>query len=236
MAGFRERLGDGLRQVDASLVAAVHAGISVDADKVRSWLRGAQRPFVDPDHKALPSSHELERTAHWVIEQSRFKLALLGGVAGVAGAVSVPPEALASTLASLRLAQRLSIVYGFDPNSDRGERAVWSAMAAGFGLELPGDGPVGLKASELPLVLVRGARARYPNGAIAAAVLRESAWRIGRRMSRWMALPGLSSALSAAGAHQRASEIGTRMLASLQRLADAPAIDPSRLEDAVELG
>lgn len=224
------------RRVDARLPAALHAAVSVDAGRVRRWLRAADRPFVDPEGGEVPGPAELERTARWVIQQKQAKLALVGGLAGLAGAVSVPPETLADTVGLLRLAQRLAVVYGFDPATDRGTMAVWRALSAGFELDLPGEGPVGLRASEMPGVLVNGARSRYTGGALATAMVRETAWRIGRRLSRLVPLPFLSSGLSAARAHGRTDEIGQRMAATLQRLSEAPPVDPDRIEDAIEVG
>jgi hypothetical protein len=235
MPTVRELMGELVGQVDASLLGALYAAVSVPPGRVRRWLRAAEHPFVEPGAR-VPEPDQLLGTGRWVIEQSRFKLSLVGGLAGLGGAASVPPEALASTIALLRLAQRLAIVFGFDPTTDRGEMAVWQALAAGFELELPGDGPMGMRVRDVPAVLVRGSASRHPSGALATAVLRESIWHIGGGLSRLLALPVLSSGFSAANAHQRATDIGERMLATLQRLADAPPVDPASVEEAVELG
>lgn len=235
MGTVREFLADVAKRMDRSLIPGVHAAISIDAAAVRRWLRAAGQPFMDPDAAQPVTARQLEQTAAWVVGQTRQRQTLFGGVAGAAGAASVPPEAIAATISSLRLAQRLAVVYGFDPASDRGERAVWQAVAAGFELDLPGDGPMGLRMSQVPTVLVRGAAARYPNGALAAAVLRQSAWTIGKRLSRWFVLPGVSSAIAAAGAHQRVGQVGERMSSTLRRLADAPDVDSRRIVEAVEV-
>ncbi|MBW1878978.1 MAG: hypothetical protein JRJ84_11490 [Deltaproteobacteria bacterium] len=235
MPTVRELMGELLGQVDVSLPGALYAAVSVTPERVRRWLRAAERPFIVHGSEA-PEPDQLLDTGRWVIEQSRFKLTLVGGLAGLGGAASVPPEALASTIALLRLAQRLAIVFGFDPTTDRGEMAVWQALAAGFELELPGEGPMGMRVRDLPAVLVKGRAARRPSGALATAVLRESIWHIGSRLSRLLALPVLSSGLSATSAHRRATEVGERMLGTLQRLADAPPVDSALVEEAVELG
>jgi len=234
MPTVRELMEEVVGRVDVSLPGAMYAAVSVNPDRVRSWLRAAGRPFIERGTE-VPAPEQLLETGRWVIGQSRFRLALVGGLAGLWGAASVPPEALASTIALLRLAQRLAVVFGFDPTSDRGEMAVWQALAAGFEVELPSDGPMGMRVRDLPVVLAKGSRARRPGGALATAVLRESIWQIGSRLSRLLALPVLSSGLSAAGAHERATAVGERMLATLQRLADAPPVDPALVEEAVEV-
>jgi len=235
VASARQWLIDWLGEADAALLGRVHAAVSVDAASVRRWLRAAGKGFVDPDATSAADPVDVDRTAAWVIDQSRLKLAFLGGVAGIAGAASVPPEILASTVAGLRLAQRLAVVYGFDPATDRGSMAVWQALAAGFQVELPHDGPVSMRVSDVPAVFVKGARARYPAGALATAVLRQTAWQIGKRLTRWLAVPVLSAGLSAIGAHRRFAEVGARMTAALARV-EAPEVDPLRVLDAVEVG
>lgn len=236
MASVREWLGEVLGEVDAALLGRVHVAVSVDTEHVRRWLRGAGKAFVDPSDSEVPDGDRLRQTALWVVEQSRLKLTVVGGLAGFGGAASVPPEALASTIASLRLAQRLAVVYGFDPASDRGEMAVWRALAAGFEVELPEEGPIGMRVSQLPTVVARGSQARYPAGALATAVMRQTARSIGRRLSRWLALPLVSAGVSAAGAHRRITGAGERMRATLERLADAPPVDPARVKEALEVG
>jgi len=235
VASVRQWLIDWLGEADAALLGRVHAAVSVDAESVRRWLRASGHPFVDPEGSAVPQRVDIERTAAWVIDQSRLKLAALGGVAGIAGAASVPPEVLASTIAGLRLAQRLAVVYGFDPATDRGAMAVWQALAAGFEVELPHEGPVSMRVRDVPAVLVKGARARYPAGALATAVMRQTAWQIGARITRWLAVPVLSAGLSAIGAHRRFAEVGVRMRDALARV-EAPPVDPMHVLDAVEVG
>ncbi len=235
MASMRAWLGEALGEADAVFLGRAYAAVSVDAERTRRRLGVARKPFVDPSATAPYDPAAVDATARWVVEQSRLKVTALGGIAGLGGAASVPPEALASTIASLRLAQRLAVVYGFDPRSDRGEQAVWRALAAGFDVELPPQGPAGLRVSQVPAVIVRGARSRYPAGALATAVLRQTAWSIGKRMTRWLALPVVSAGVSAAGAHRRFTELGEKMREALARLAEAPSLDPERVRDAIEV-
>lgn len=236
MATIRDVASEALGRVDASLLAGLYTSVSVSPRRVRRSLRVSGRPFLDPDAVERPSLVQVDHTARWVVEQSGFRLGMFGGVAGTAGAASVPPEVVATTIAGLRLAQRLAIVYGFDPHTDRGEMAVWRALAGGFEVELPGDGPVSMRVSDLPGALVRGRGPRSASEALATAVVRESASMVGRRLARWLPVPLLSSGLSATAARDRMREIGERMRLVLRRLAEAPAADPDRVEDAVELG
>lgn len=235
MPGTRETLRDVVAQVDATLLPGLYAAVSVDPDRERARLRAARRPFVEPGAGDRPTREEVGRTAGWVIDQARGRVAVLGGIAGIGGAVTVPPEAALQAVAALRLAQRLALVHGLDPRTDRGEMAVWQALAAGFELPLPGDGPVGMRVRELPLVLVRGVAAKNAGGALATAMMRDAAWRIGHRFSRMLPLPFLSSGLAALRARRDMRDVGERMRETLRRLAEAPEPDPRQITEAVEV-
>jgi len=107
MPTVRELMREMAGQVDVSLPGALYASVSVNPERVRWWLRAAGRPFIERGAE-VPKPEQLLETGRWVIGQSRFRVALVGGLAGLWGAASVPPEALASTIALLRLAQRLA--------------------------------------------------------------------------------------------------------------------------------
>lgn len=221
-------------QADARFFAGVVAAVSVPTDKARERLRLAGRPFLDPEGPTRPSPEAVDETAEWVILQAASGLTALGGLAGLGGAASVPPEVLAQLVGGLRLAQRLAVVYGLDPETDRGQMVVWRALAAGFEVELPEDGLVAMRVSQVP-DLVRG---RLPGPSTVAGVLARrmamrTAWNVARRITRLVPMIALSTA--AAGAGRRTDAIGRRMMAVFRRASEFAMPDPSLIEDAVEL-
>ena len=139
--------------LDERLVQGVYASVSVPVEKERARLRRTGRPFYDPVLGVQPDRSEVDRTARLVVRQSVFQATALGSFAGLGGAASVPPEVAATLVAIVRLAQRLGVVYGFDPESDRGRMAMWQALSAGLDVELPSSGPLGMRMSDLPRVL-----------------------------------------------------------------------------------
>ena len=52
----------------------------------------------------------------------------------------VPPEAALSIVLVIRMIQRLCVVYGFDPETDRGEAALTRTLAAVWNVTLPEGG------------------------------------------------------------------------------------------------
>lgn len=220
-------------RMDDRLVAGWYRALSVPTDRVRRHLRAAHRPFVDPDAE-LPSLDELDRTAAWVIEQTSARATALGGIAGLVGIASVPPEAAATVVAVVRLAQRLAVVYGFDPETDRGQMALTRALAAGFEVELPDRGAVGMRLTDLPAVIAPAwVRPRTVGSELAGRVMRQAVGMVLGRVSRLV--PVLSSGPAASDGRRRMREVGDRMRLVLRQIAEVPIASIPAVEDAVEV-
>lgn len=229
MAGLRDVLALLIERADEQLPAGFYTAISVPPERVRDRLRKNRRAFFDPD-APTPELRDVDETARWVVEQSSLRAASLGGFAGVGGAISVPPEALASAIATLRLAQRLAIVYGFDPETDRGQMAVWKALGAGLELVLPMQGPLQVRIRDLPQMLAPVA-VQSASAELTRAVLWSSLATIAR-FTR--VLPIVGPAFGAVSARRRTQEVGERMMGALRRIVDVPG-DLPPIEDAFEI-
>ncbi|MBT3220079.1 MAG: EcsC family protein, partial [Proteobacteria bacterium] len=187
---------EALDLLDREFITGLYTAISVPTERLRNQLRQAHKPFVDPLDLDTPTSQELDQTAEWVIERACSSAMAVGGFAGIAGVVTIPPEALATAINTVRLCQRLAVVYGVDPETDRGKMLLLRALAAGFEIKMPSEGPMGLRTHELA-----------PNGhstvggVLAHAVIKRSAWMIARRISRL--IPVVSSGFAAVSAQRR---------------------------------
>jgi hypothetical protein len=228
------RVSDVVDRADAALVAGWYHAVSIDPERFRAFLRFRRLPFIENQQMAhMPSLAEVDTTAEIVIERAGRVLGVVGGAAGLGGAATVPPEFVATVVAGLRLAQRLCVVYGFDPASDRGQMALCRALAAAYGVELPPTGPMRMRLRDLPgLLFPGGAPSRAGLGSkLARAVAKNSAWWVAGRLSR---LVPLVSASSHAWDNQRkVDETGQKMMKVLRRLAELPPDGP--VEDAQEL-
>lgn len=229
---LRDRITDWFVAADARTLPGLYAAVSIRPVRTAAWLRGSGKPFVDGNNP-VPSEYDLEQTAAWVTQQSRLRMALVGGLAGLGGMATIPPEAVAAIVSAIRLAQRLAVVYGFDPATDRGEMAVWQAVAAGFQVTLPQSGAMGLRVTSLPGLAMGRATQENASGKLAIAVAQSSAFWIGKRFTRWFPVPVLSSGIGARAAERRVADVGRRMAATLGRLAIAPV--PTDIREAVEV-
>jgi hypothetical protein len=227
----RDLVADMAEWVDGRLIAGIYAAVSVPTERERQRLRRAGLAFIDVDMPP-PSMADLDVSSDWVIKVASQNATALGGFAGLGGAASVPPEAIAIAVSVVRLAQRLAVVYGFDPETDRGQMALWRALQAGLDLDLPDGGPMGVRVTDLPGVLAR----RIPQKASVAvtrAVLRQSVWMVVGRLTRL--LPVVSAGVAAVGGRRRMRTIGRRMTDVYRRLAEVAPPDPALIVDALEI-
>ena len=224
-------LTDLLHNADERLLAGWYRAVSVSPDRVRRQLAQSGHRWLDPA-AGRADRNELDRSARWVIDQSRFGATAIGGIAGLGGIASVPPEVVAQLISVLRMAQRLAVVYGFDPPTDRGRMAISRALAAGFEVELPDGGPVGLRVSDLPSVVAPKVLAPRTVGSdLLGSILRKSAWVIGARITRLVPVAG--AGLSAIHARDERQAIGYRMQAVFRQLAEVRSVGV--IEEAVEV-
>jgi len=221
--------------VDERLLSLLIDRMSVPTRRTLAWLRGRRLPFHDPRRPAgepTPSRAAVDLTADRVIARYATQASVLGLAAGMGGMASIPPEVLASAVGSYRLAQRLCVVYGFDPETDRGQMALWRALAHAYGLDLPESGLVSMRATQLPGLLVgqRAGEGRSVSGTLTRAALRSTAWRVAGRISRF--IPVLAAVGQSNRERRQFRELGAEMKQVLRRLAE-PSARPDDIEDAI---
>ncbi|TVQ92198.1 MAG: hypothetical protein EA397_07510 [Deltaproteobacteria bacterium] len=219
------------RRADELAIQGIYASVSVPAPKVRELLRTRGWPFVDP-HAPSPDPAQVRQTAERVLARSVDRATALGGLAGMGGMLSVPPEIAAQIVALVRLSQRLAVVYGFDPESERGRLAMQQALSAGLHVDLPEGGPMGLRLSDLPSILARRAP-RDVSVAMTRALVRRTTFMVVGRVGRF--IPVVSAGFGAVSGRRRVRRVGERMIEVLERLSDLPLDRREGVVDAVEV-
>lgn len=234
MAELPALVADVLDRADSALVSGWYNSVSIHPERVRAWLRFRGLPFVDPALPPAPPLSEVDHTAELVISRASTLVGALGGAAGLVGAASVPPEWVAANIAVLRLAQRLCVVYGFDPDGDRGQMALCRTLAAGYDVQLPETGPMRMRLRDLAALAGPGRPEPGMGGRIARAMAVSSAWWVAGQITRFV--PVVAASTHAWDAQRKVDEIGHKMLGVLRRLAEAPIAIEGAIEEAVELG
>ena len=217
---------------DEALLANAYRGLSVNTRVYRTRLRTARRSFCDPNVPDTPKLGEVDKTAAWVSEQVGLQTGIRSGIASLAGAVSIPPEVLLTLVTYVRLAQKLTIVYGFDPHSDTGQMVMWRALAAGLETELPEQGPLGMRLRDLTRLFSMPS-ADQVGTQVTRALVRKSVWTVLRRTTRFV--PVLSVGSSTVGGRKRMRQAGKRMIRVLRRLCASETDEPLLIREAVEV-
>lgn len=226
-------------RADRVLISGWYHAVSIEPERFRAWLRRRRMPFLDPaPESTIPASPppplaEVDRTAELVIDRASHLFGAVGGAAGLVGAATIPPEIAAAVVSGLRLSQRLCVVYGFDPSTDRGQVALCRALAAGYGVSLPQTGPMGMRMRDLPgLLLPTEAPSPARMGSrVAKAVAVNSAWWVAGRLSRLV--PIVSASSHAWDNRRKVGATGREMMQVLRQLAESPAEGP--IEEASEI-
>ena len=219
-------------RVDEDTAPALIKRMSIQPESFRRELQDQGLRFDNAADPQRPDVTELAESAKHVIDASVRSSGLLGAASGMAGLVGVPPEAMARLVHSFRLAQRLAIIYGHDPATDRGRIHVRHALSAAWGFSLPVQASEDIKLSQLPRVLDSSTMALHDGPAWLAKTLAKSATSvIGRRVSRW--IPGLGVGMGLLHGRRLAREQGNKMHEAIQRRWHGPS--PKHIEDAVEI-
>ena len=219
-----------LKRGDRRALEALFAIVSISPERLRAQLRAQGLSYCAIDHQEQPSLQQLDQTANRLIKLARDNATALGGIAGAAGALSLPPEIVAHLVSTMRLGQRLAVVYGFDTDTDAGKMALWQALASGFEVDFPERGPMAVRVSE---VFSNTSGSQSVSSSMAQAMVRRSGKLIGGRLNRL--IPLVSSAPAAMAARHRIGQAGERMQATLRQLAELPADCMQEIEDAIEV-
>ena len=215
-------------RLDEDVPPAVYRSISVDAPDYRTSLTvlGLRHATDGGDFTIA----DLDRSADHAIRGSVRTAGLVGGAGGLVGWVGVPPETAARVIQSARLAQRLAIIYGHDPSSDRGQAHIRKALAEAWGIALPGQMESDLRLSDLPTLIRRRPRAAINGPAFMVSTLTTAAFSSTTKRATRL-VPGLGAALGVLSARRVAASQATAMKAVLR----TPHLQQSRLpmDDAV---
>lgn len=212
-------LADVFDHLDRVAASRLYARASVDPDRERARLRAAGRPHLSADGPS-PSPEELEATSAWVIEGSTRRRQWFARLSALGGAASLPSDVAVRSLGIVRLAQRLAIVYGFDPHDDRGRMALQRALSVGLQIPMP-EGPLNPRLSDLTRA------GRSTSSQLTRALVGTAS------QSAVPSLQRLIPVLGAVGVSEPTSEIGARMAGVFSRL-----VSPARaalIEDVQEL-
>ncbi len=205
-------IADALGQrLDADLLPALYSAASVPTFQLREEFRAAGIAFVDEAAGEWPDDEALARSVVAVSKGAARTAAAVGAVGGAAGLLALAPEMAAQTVASLRLAQRLAVVYGFDPDTDHGKLVLARALAAAWEVQLPDSARVTTRISDLTGLARSDGSRQAMVGWAGRQVARQSVGMLVGRVVRMV--PGLGAGVGGVVAWRRQQLHAQRMAA-----------------------
>ncbi len=213
----RDLFDDVSRQLGSDLIPALVRAASIDPDRFCDELRGRGLPIERLDDLRGLDLALLDPVAESLIESARRRSALSGVGLGMGGWIAIPPEILAQLVQQLKLAQRLSLVYGVDFRTPAGEMALWKAVAEGADVELPAEGSPRTVGSALPARIGRTPVAVNPVvSRLALAVVRQIVTR--RALPLGRLVPVVAGGVGMVSNYVQFGRAGRRMMAYYRRM------------------
>ena len=138
MAG--EKKGWLRRRVEAALVKGMtraYESVRVDPEKFLLQLRVAYRMPISGYHGVYSlEMHELDVVAESVIRSGMKVAAVEGAGLGLGGLITIVPDLGILSAITMRTIQKLSLVYGFEFNTDDEIAELWIAAASAAGVDI----------------------------------------------------------------------------------------------------
>jgi len=129
-----------LRRVEAAMqkgLTRAYQGVRVDPAKFLMQLRVAYRVPISGYHGVFSLEiHELDGVAESVIRGGMKMAAVEGAGFGLGGLITIVPDLGILSAITMRTIQKLSLIYGFEYNTDDEIAELWIAAASAAGVDL----------------------------------------------------------------------------------------------------
>lgn len=128
------------RRVETALAKGfnrAYATVRVDPDKFLMQLRAAYRVPISGYHGVFSLEiHELDVVAESIIRGGMKMAAVEGAGFGLGGLITIVPDLGVLSAITMRTIQKLSLLYGFQFNTDDEIAELWIAAASAAGLDV----------------------------------------------------------------------------------------------------
>jgi hypothetical protein len=128
------------RRVETALtkgLSRAYATVRVDPDRFLLQLRAAHRVPISGYHGVFSLEiHELDIVAESIIRGGMKMAAVEGAGFGLGGLITIVPDLGVLSAITMRTVQKLSLLYGFQFNTDDEIAELWIAAASAAGLDV----------------------------------------------------------------------------------------------------
>src|SRR6201997_1225838 len=128
------------RRVENAMIKGLtraYSTVRVDPDKFLLQLRAAYRVPISGYHGVFSLEiHELDIVADSIIRSGMKVAAIEGAGLGLGGLITIVPDLGILSAIIMRTVQKLSLLYGFDFNTDDEMAELWIAAASAAGVDM----------------------------------------------------------------------------------------------------
>jgi hypothetical protein len=128
------------RRVETALTTGfnrAYTTVRVDPDRFLLQLRAAYRVPISGYHGVFSLEiHELDTVAESIIRSGMKMAAVEGAGFGLGGLITIVPDLGVLSAITMRTVQKLSLLYGFQFNTDDEIAELWIAAASAAGLDV----------------------------------------------------------------------------------------------------
>jgi hypothetical protein len=128
------------RRVETALMKGftrAYETVRVDPDKFLLQLRAAYRVPISGYHGVFSlEMHEIDRVADSIIRSGMKVAAIEGAGFGLGGLITIVPDLGILSAITMRTIQKLSLLYGFEFNTDDEIAELWIAAASAAGVDI----------------------------------------------------------------------------------------------------
>lgn len=127
-------------QLDAGFISTLYNIASIDKSDFFLELKNYDMKINSQSDMYYIPVENIDKVAHNIVKKTSMKNAISGAMFGFGGISSLAPECMALMVNILRLAQRLSLLYGFDFQSSEDNLEFWLSIGRGMNISLILDG------------------------------------------------------------------------------------------------
>ena len=197
------------RPSEGSWLLRIYDLISVSSEDILADAKGLGIQITSIDELRSVRTTVLDGLAEQYIRNAKLMTSLSGAGLGAGGLLMAGPEISILAANILRMAQRLSIVYGFDYQRPGEALHVWASIARSLGVEKVSDGASNIAVRNLPKVLAGGARTQAFKSLIKLIAARLGLLVTERGLAR--ALPLVGAAVAGVTNFQLVRDVGGKI-------------------------
>jgi len=185
-----------LNSLDEGMFQAIYRLASVEDAEIFKELKTFGIEVSSLEAVGQLPVNTLDALADRFVRRAKRSAALSGASLGLGGWLGLPSGLVHMVVVILRLGQRLSLTYGFDYRSDRGEIELWKALARAVDAKVDWEGTEAELMRRLPSVVT--GTGTFSNPLLLKAfqsVVVRIATSAGLHLTRWLPLVGSGTSL-----------------------------------------